>query len=57
MRSNVAVGKKLTKIKNAQQYGHWKKIQKSYKYAAMRPLGKKLTKIQNAQQCAHLKKK
>ena len=28
MSSNVAIGQRLTKIKIAQQFAHWKKIQK-----------------------------
>ena len=41
MRSNVAIGKKLTNIKNVQQCANWKNFQKNLKYAAMCPLEKK----------------
>ena len=66
----MPIGKKSRKIKNAQQCGHWKRIDKKSKCAAMFPLekklekfkmrsnvaiGKKMTKIKNAQQCAHWK--
>ena len=61
----------MRKIKNAQQCGHWKRIDKKSKCAAMFPLEKKLEKfkmrsnvpigkifrkIKNAQQCGHQKK-
>ena len=53
MRSNMAIRKKSKKIKNLQQCGHWKEIDKNSKCAAMRPLENKFRKNQNAQ---HLKK-
>ena len=39
------LGKKIRKIKNAQQCGHWKKIENNSKCAAMCPLDKKLINI------------
>ena len=50
------LGKNFRKIKNAQQCGHWKKIENNSKCAAMCPPEKKLIKNKNAQQCAHWKK-
>ena len=57
MRSNVAIGKKLTEIQNAQHCGHWKKIPKNSKCAAMWLLEKKNDKNEKCAAMCPLRKK